>query len=137
MIKVAGVWELGWNTPLFEYDLWAFPLRDFGVDEWYMTPVSGIRKKWITELGSLEEAFTLNPDLTPVYLDEAGETDLQEFEHPTDTLYICGKAGYSPWRAHGATGKSLKIKTVLDNGLLWPHQCVVLALYDRMVKSWQ
>jgi hypothetical protein len=137
MIKVAGVWEQGWNTPICEYDLWAYPLRDFGVDEWYMTPVSGINRPGLTELKSLEEVTALNPDLVPVYVDEEGEVELQDFEHPEDVLYICGKASYSPWRASGATGKSIRIKTIQDKGLLWPHQCMALILYDRMLKSWQ
>lgn len=135
MIKVAGVWEQGWNTPLSEYDLWAYPLRDFEVDEWYMTPISGIDRPAITELKSLDEVIALNPDLIPVYVDEEGETDLRDFDHPENVLYICGKASYSPWRASGATGKSIRIKTIQDKGLLWPHQCMALILYDRMLKS--
>ena len=43
MIKVAGHWELSWNAPIKEVELWNFPLRDFNVSEWYMWPVSGIK----------------------------------------------------------------------------------------------
>ena len=135
MIKVAGTWELGWNTPLFEYDLWNFPLRDFGVHEWYMAPVSGINKKKVTEVVDIQAAIDLNPNLTPVYVDEKGAESLKEFVHPEDVLYIFGKASYSPWVSHGMRGRSIQIATVEDKALLWPHQCACLVLYDRMVKT--
>lgn len=137
MIKVAGCWELGWNTPLLEYPLWHFPLRDFKVDEWYMTPVSGIAKNGVIELRNMVEVIDANRHLEPVYVDEQGEASLQDFEHPADVLYIFGKAAYSPWREHGKQGRSVRIETPQRKALLWPHQCACLVLYDRMVKSWR
>lgn len=136
MIKVAGCWELSFNTPLVEYDQWAFPLRDFGVDQYLMTPVSGIdRKKFFKEEVDIPTVIANNPDLTPVYFDEKGTTLLEDFNHPEDVLYILGRAGYSPWLAAGGNGISVKIPTKCNGGMLWPHQVMCLALYDRMKKE--
>lgn len=134
MIKVAGVWELGWNTPIMEYDLWKFPMRDFGVDEWYMAPISGIQKGNITEVAFIKDAIHLNPDFTPVCIDENGTTDLEEFTHPENALYLLGKAGGSP---NADSGFSVRIPTKENKGLLWPHQAICIVLYDRLKKSWQ
>lgn len=136
MIKVVGCWELGYNTPLVEFDQWAFPLRDFGVDEFIMTPVSGIdRKKFFKEDVDIPTVVEHNPELTPVYFDEQGTTLLQDFVHPENALYILGKASYSPWIANGSNGISVKIPTSFNGGLLWPHQVICMALYDRMMKA--
>lgn len=138
MIKVVGTWELGYNTPLIEYDLWAFPLRDFGVDEFIMSPISGIdRKKFFKEEVDIPTVVKNNPDLVPIYLDEKGTTLLQDFEHPDNALYILGKASYSPWIAGGSVGISVKIPTSFNGGLLWPHQVICMTLYDRMMKACQ
>jgi len=138
MIKVAGCWELGYSTPLIEFDHWAFMLRDFGVDEWYMAPVSGINKR-VTELRDVLEALDLNPDLTPVYVDENGEIPLPSFTHPEHAIYLTGKAGYSPWVAAGRpAGQSVRIPTQRETpskGLLWPHQALSILFYDRLIKS--
>jgi hypothetical protein len=134
MIKVCGNWELGWNTPIMEYELWAYMLQDYGVDEWIMSPVSGIDKPNITEIATTEKVVLANPDLTPVYLDEKAEISLDDFVHPENALYILGKASYSPWMAAGSTGLSIKIDTPHGVGGLWPHQAVNLVLYDRNKK---
>ena len=132
MIKVAGCWELGYNTPIMEYDLWHFPLRDFGVDEFIMTPVSGIDRE-VTEYKLIQDAIDANPILIPVFVDEKGSTELRDFEHPKDALYILGNAGNTQYKN---TGISLKVKTVANDALLWPHQAICIVLYDRMQK-WQ
>ena len=134
MIKVAGAWELGWNTPLFEYDLWAFPLRAYDVDDWYMAPVSGIDKRQVTEIADTLNSIELNPDLTPVFIDENGVVPLGSFQHPRDALYLLGKAGYSPWRANAKKGISVRIENPHPGGLMWPHQCIATVLHDRMLK---
>ena len=134
MIKIAGVWELGWNAPLSEYDLWLF-LRDFAVDEWYMSPVSGISKRDVTEVPCITDAIEANPDLTPVYVDEKGETPLRSFQHPENPLYVFGKVGKSPWSANGKKGISVRIETPGEHGLIWPHQCLAIVLYDRISKQ--
>ena len=140
-IKVAGMWELGWCAPLTEFDLWAFPLRDFGVAEWIMAPVSGVQKK-VTEVERINDAIEANPELTLVFVDEKGETPLQEFEHPEDALYVLGRANFSPLANRRGvlqeTGRkfvSVRIETAESKGLLWPHQAIAIVLYDRANKA--
>jgi len=136
-VKVVGCWEFGWSTPIMEYDLWHFTMRDFVVDEWLMTPVSGIRQQQVAERPFLQDVLLENPSLTPIYCDENGEADLASFSHPEDCLYIFGKASFSPWIAAGSpVGASLRIDTPsTKKGLLWPHQCAAIILYDRYIKS--
>lgn len=133
MIVVAGIWELGWNTPIKEWDLWYHPMRDFGVDEIAMTPISGINKKGIREFGSVEEMIQ-HYQLPVIMCDEKGKTTLKEFEHPKDALYLFGKASYSPIGIV-PEAKSLVIPTVQNKGLLWPHQAACIILYDRLLKN--
>ncbi len=135
-IKVVGAWEVGWSTPWMEYDLWHFTMRDFGVEEWIMTPVTGISKQNIIEAVDIPTVVAANSELTPIYVDENGEEDLQTFTHPTDAIYICGKASYSPWKAAGSpVSSSIRIVTPLQAGLLWPHQAIGIVLYDRLQKG--
>ena len=94
-IKVSGTWELAWNTPIKEYDLWHFPMRDFGVEEWCMSPISGIKKSNITETETINDFIADNLDYTVVHIDEDGDIDLEDFEHPEKALYVLGKAGGS------------------------------------------
>jgi len=133
MIKVLGCWELGWSTPIMEFDLWYFPLRDFKVDEFIMCPNSGIARN-VTEFKDIQAAIDANPDLTPIFLDEDGETELSDFIHPVDALYIFGKASYSPFSAMAKKGQSVKIETGEGKGMLWPHQAASIVLYDRHLK---
>lgn len=138
-IKVVGTWEFGWSTPIMEYDLWEFTLRSFGVeliDGYYMTPVSGIDKAMVERV-DIPTVISENTSHTPVYLEENGTIDLADFVHPENALYITGKAGYSPWVAAGSSGISVKIETLIPGGMLWPHQCIGIVLYDRYKKSWQ
>ena len=138
MIKVAGAWELGWSAPISEYDLWAFMLRDFGVDEWIMSPVSGLHltKRNFIEVPDLQQAITWNPDLAPVFVDEAGAVPLAEFQHPENVIYVLGKAAYSPLRSLKISGAlSVRVETKENKGLLWPHQAAAIVLHDRLVKS--
>lgn len=132
MVIVAGIWELGWNTPIKEYDLWYYPMRDFGVDEIAMTPISGINKQGIREFDSVEQ-IVQHYQFPLVICDEKGSVELQEFEHPKDALYLFGKANYSPIHFF-KDAKSLRIPTVLNRGLLWPHQAANIILYDRLLK---
>lgn len=135
MIKVAGIWELGYSAPLVEFDVWQFMLRDFGVDQWIMTPVSGIAQP-IHEVAAMEDAISENPELTPVFVDEKGKTTLKDFEHPANALYLFGKASYSPFTALAQEGEcSIRVETVNNQGLLWPHQAAAIVLYDRLMKS--
>ncbi len=136
MLKVAGCWELGWNTPIKEIDLWEYPLREFGVDELIMSPVTGIRAK-VTETESIEKTINLNNNLTVVFCHEDAEHDLIDFEHPKDALYVFGKANYSPFNNLHKTydSTSVKIQTNVNKGMLWPHQAASIILYDRFIKN--
>lgn len=138
IIKMAGTWELGWNTPIKEIELWEYPLREFAVDKFYMTPVSGISSQFITEKGTFEEIIYENNDLEIVFVDEKGKTLLNDFTHPKKVLYIFGKASFSPMAAYAKPDDlSVRIETPLDSGMLWPHQAACILLYDRIKKSWQ
>lgn len=136
MICVAGLWELAWNTPIKEIELWEYPLRDFEVDQLYMTPVTGIVGP-VIERGSMEEILQEHRDAGRriVFVDEAGSIALTKFQHPTDVLYVFGRASLSPWRAYGKPADlSVRIETPQNRGMLWPHQAASILLYDRMLK---
>lgn len=133
MIEVAGIWEQGWNTPIKEADLWDMAMRSFGVEMMNMTPVSGIFHKRVDEYHSMEDLLKAKDHLTRVYVDEKGEVELAEFEHPEDALYIFGKCGYSPLMQAGHGHLSVRIDCP-KLGMFWPHQAMALVLYDRSKK---
>lgn len=137
MIKVAGFWDLHWNTPIKEIDLWEYPLRDFGVDQHYMIPISGIDNKKVHERQEINEVLDKNRDMTIIFCDERANTLLKDFEHPENALYVFGKANYSPFLNLAREGDlSLKIETVRpQGGLLWGHQAASIILYDRLMKG--
>lgn len=152
VIKVAGHWELSWNTPIKEAELWNLMLRDFGISEWYMHPVSGIRHNErqtvnLYERPSMREILDENKDLTKVFFEPYNEiqqpeqgVDLRDFEHPEDVLYIFGSAHFNPVGLFKEEGDLLvQVPTVQNAGVLWPHQCLAVCLYDRLVKEgpWQ
>ena len=41
-VAVAGLWEQGYSAPISESPLWLHPVLDFDVDEWHISPASGI-----------------------------------------------------------------------------------------------
>jgi hypothetical protein len=134
-VRVAGVWELGYNTPLMELDLWQYPLREFAVDEFVMSPVSGIRSEAVIEVHDLGVWLAKQTDQI-VFLDEHGEIPLKEFTHPENCIYVLGKASMSTYRAYSKPGDlSVRIETPGNTGMIWQHQAVVVALYDRMMKG--
>ena len=137
--SVAGLWELGWNTPLQEHDLWVFPLRDYGAAAWSMAPVTGIRSEMVHEVNELGAALEAERELgrTIVHVDENGSETLDEFQHPLRACYVFGKASLSSMRAYGGAGdRSVRIVTPHQLALLWPHQAMVLVLNDRSRKAW-
>lgn len=137
MIHIAGLWEFGYSTPLAELDLWQYPLREFKVDKFYMSPVTGIRSDYVTEIENLETLIEQMRmvGMPIVFVDERGSTELQKFEHPEKALYVFGKATISPMQAYQRPDDlSIVLKTPSDTGMLWPHQCAVTILYDRMMK---
>jgi len=87
-VKIASFWELAWNTPILEVDLYQYPLEDFGVDEIYMHPISGIDNKRIKERNNLDEILAENYDMTVVFVTDRAETKLVNFEHPVQRLFI-------------------------------------------------
>ncbi len=138
MIHVAGLWELGWNTPIKEIELWDFMLRAFGVDEFHMTPITGISHRGITkEWATLQEILDHHRDLgfSIVFVDERGDIELQEFKHPDKALYVCGRANFSPLLGYATEeDKTVRVETLETRGLLWPHQALPVVLYDRRLK---
>lgn len=132
MVEVGGLWEMGWSAPITEADLWEMVLRSYGVERLNMTPVSGIDKRWISEYHSMDELIE-SRDLTPVFIDENGETELSDFEHPENALYVLGKATYSPFQVMAQDHLSVRIDCP-SMGMLWPHQALAVVLYDRSKK---
>lgn len=134
-VKVGGMWELGWSAPITEADLWMYPLRDFAVDEWHMTPISGIANRQVREHASVGEMLSACGDVTVVFVDERADIELRDFTHPDDAMYVFGKANYSPLLSHRKPGDvAVRFDTAATDGLIWPHQAMTVILYDRMVK---
>lgn len=136
VVKVAGLWETGWSAPLTEHDWWDMVMRDFCVDQHYMSPISGIdRKDRLFEAAHIEEVLDANRDLTIVFVDERADVPLRDFEHPEGALYVLGKVSYSGFLSHRRAGdQAVRIETNANLGLLWPHQAAAIVLYDRGVK---
>lgn len=143
-VSVAGYWEAGWDVPRIEYDRWQSMLKEFGVTELHMAPVSGImagvNQTFLTEHQNLE---TLIPAArqagkTVVFVDENAPTNLADFIHPENVLYVTGRTSLSAYTAYfnvGAGDVAVKIPTVANQGGFWAHQAITLVLYDRMLKS--
>ena len=149
MIAVAGHWEIGYSTPIQEANYWNLVLRDFGVSEWAMWPVSGVRhneqhKVRLREFHDLPAILDHYAHLPRVYLEPrrsfgSDETTwLHDFKHPEDCLYIFGSAHFNPTIGHVQDRDSVvSIATVDNAGVPWAFQCLMVVLYDRLVKSWQ
>lgn len=134
MIAVAGLWELGHNVPLQEAYLWEMVVRDFMVDEWHMSPVTGIDKPRVTEWADADEMLcSLRDRFDLVFVTEGDHLELGEFNHPQDACYVFGKCNWSPFMALAVPGSdwALRIKTPADKALLWPHQCAATVLWHR------
>ena len=133
MVVVASIWESGWNTPIKEFDLWYYPLQDFGVDEFAMTPISGIRlNNKVQEFNNVEEILQ-HYNLPVVLCSEYGETSLENFEHPKDALYLFNRT--SGGSIINNPEHSIRIETKLNKGMLWGHQAASIILYDRFLKN--
>ena len=135
-IRVAGIWEQGWNTPILEADIWEMAVREFGVEKFYMTPVSGILHPIVIERPSIPDILKENETHTAVFVDEKAETDLTEFKHPENALYVFGRVDHSGVLLYKRESDlSVKFSTPSDTGLLWPHQALVILMYDRFLKE--
>lgn len=144
MVSVLGSWELAWNSPIKEAELWTFVMREFEVSDWYMWPVTGIRHNdyntiSLTESNNFEDLLELNNNKTLVYVDEKGETDLREFQHPENACYVFGSSGHRIMaRYKKPEDLSIVVPTIQGKGVLWPHQCLLTVFYDRLMKGgWQ
>lgn len=146
MIHVVGNWELGWSAPLTEAPLWSLPLRDFGVIDWWMWPISGItnneRGVTLHERATFDEILDELGDIPRVFIEPSSEvckveaSDLIDFDHPDDCAYIFGGAHYNPVLARHRPGESIvRIRTKQNAGVLWPHQVLVTILHDRLIKE--
>lgn len=130
-MEVAGIWELGWSSPITEIEHWGMAMRSFNVDRISMAPVSGIQCKFLDEYQNIEELLEAKKDMTFVFVDENAEVELKDFNHPENALYIFGKANYTPFPTHGGGHLSVRIDCPLK-GMLWPHQAMAVVLYDRL-----
>jgi len=142
MIAVAGHWEIGYMAPIMEAHLWNLILRDFGVTEWLMTPVSGVRHLEENRVNLKE--FHTHDDLlascegTPrVFLEPRVEDAvwLPDFEHPENCVYVFGSAHFNPTIGYRRPEDTVvTVPTVLNSGVPWAHQILSIVLYDRMMK---
>ena len=148
-VKIVGNWELSWNSPIKEVEQWNLLLSDFNISDWYMWPISGVRNNQrnmvnLIEKEKFEDILQENLDKTWVFFEpknpRTGEmgVSLEEFKHPEDVLYIFGSAHFNPVLGYKREKDIVvTIPTINNIGGLWPHQCLAICLYDRMVKSWQ
>ena len=64
---------------------------------------------------------------------EVQATDLENFEHPKDALYLFNRTSGGELPVN--PDHTLRIKTKLNKGMLWGHQAASIILYDRF-KKW-
>jgi len=132
MVIVAGIWEQGWFDFKTELNLWYFPLKDFGVDEFAMTPISGLNNNRVEEFHSVGDIIQYY-NLPVILCTENGNSTLEEFEHPEDALYLFNRT--SGGVIIEQPDYSLRIKSKLNKGMLWGHQAASIILYDRFLKN--
>jgi len=148
MVKVIGHWDIGYHAPITEQYYWNLPLRDFGVDEWWMNPISGIKNAEenrvpLKEGKDYDDIFNqIEPDLKRVFIEPRTQHHnpdtiwLHEYEHPKDCVYIFGSAHYNPTLLHKRDEDDVvSIKTKDDKGVLWADQCLCIVMYDRIMKD--
>ena len=140
-VAILGHWEWRDMVPMTEAPLWNLPLRDFGIEDWRMVPVSGIRnpgpkvelREHATYQAALDGCLLRRVFVEPRTEHQNPDTVwLHDFEHPKDCIYIFGSAHYNPTMFHRRPGDPVvSIKTVQDRGVLWSHQAATIVLYDR------
>lgn len=146
-VKIAAYWDVWFQHRENEYDIcWRFMVKHFGVNEIIMLPNMNATEKIVldytevplVEMNNIHEVLAVNPDLTPIMVDERGTTSLQEFQHPENVLYIFGRTGYNPMDQFSPwTGQSVVIPSIpqyMGDALLHPNQAAAIILYDRMNK---
>lgn len=136
-VKIVGHWERAWRSPIEEFEMWTHPLKEFGIDDFYMCPITGIDKSRCLERATIDDVFSENPELTRVFVDENATTTLPDFVHPTNAIYVIGKTSYSPYLTHFREGTDMAVKIPSQNpmGGFWGEQAAISVLYDRFVKG--
>lgn len=135
MVVVGSAWEIGWNTPEKEYDLWKFPMREFGVDKLAFTPVSAINTD-IDEFTSFP-AMVEHYNLPVVICSDIGGIDIRDYKHPKDALYLLQRTSGGDLRGMFPKADVITIATPLEKGMMWGHQAASIIMYDRYLKVWQ
>jgi len=117
--------------------MWIHPIKEFGIDNFYMCPVTGIDKSRCLERDNIDTVFTDNPDHVRVFVDENATTLLQDFVHPENAIYVVGKTSYSPYTTHYREGvdQAVKIPSINNSGGFWGEQALTMILYDRYTKG--
>lgn len=135
-VVIAGLWELSWDTPMMEMRYWELLVRDFSVDKLHMSPISGIRNKWVEETKDIRESIAKYPDLKVVHVCEEGDVPLTEFVHPEKAIYLFGKGTYSPFNdMKTESDLSVRIEVPGKRGLLLAPVCAGILLHDRHIKN--
>ena len=138
-IKIVGHWERGWDTPYQEFNWWFHPLNEFAVDEFCMSPVTGLDNNRVSEYSDLNEIIAqADADgATCVYIDEDAMDDLPDYEHPENAVYIMGRTGLSPYKTNFRPNvdQAVRIPSNYNNGGFWGHQAAIIILYDRYLKN--
>jgi len=142
MVSIAGVWEHGWNVPIIEVNQWQMLLREFGIKEFLMTPISGVKSKWISliEFENENDLLKYEKDKIKIFVDDRGEAELSTFLHPKNALYIFGRSGMDIFSHKKKEDLSLRINTPKNTALLFGVEACAIVLYDRFIKGetlWQ
>lgn len=72
---------------------------------------------------------------THIYVDENADTELTDFSHPENAVYIFGRTSYDVIVHKKEDDLGVKIPTVTNNGGFWAHQAAAIMLYDRFLKT--
>ena len=143
-VELAGLWDLGFYAPITEMAQWEMVIRSFGVERLNMSPVTGIKSKYLSEFRDPDRIFISRCEgdlLEPVFIDENGDVSLDDFEHPHQALYVFGKTGrrFIARRGFGETqvpiGPVVRIDVPAQMGMLFPHEAAAIILWDRWQKE--
>ena len=144
MIQVISSWEIGWNYPRMESDMWEMVLREFSVDCQCMMPKSGVKthenQTFLTEYNDVAEVIdeARAAGRTIVFVDENGTEELEAFTHPTDVAYVFGRTSQNLMQLYMDANQgdvSLLVLTPNNTGLPFGHQIAAIVLYDRFKKA--
>lgn len=121
---------------MMEMRYWELLKREFRVSALHMSPISGIKNKYVEETANIEESISKYPDFKVVHVCEDGDVPLHEFKHPDKAVYIFGKGSYSPFNnMKKDSDLSLRIEVPAEKGLLLAPVCAGIILHDRFIKD--